>query len=1809
MSEHSFEDRLASYLDDYFRVNPPKPGDILAVKFHSSTLTDRFTNAFLKLCDKEGPPVGRDSEDRAVVPVYSSPDGALAHVARVVPSSHEGPLSHHEVTQGFATRLRNEVSESVHDGNPRAALMIMEDRAVLDTLEASEELFSEDGPLGFEDFRTHLLDPETCESAPGRAVLGAVNDVIESELADPDDPQVLETLCKLRDAVDDRNEEQLADLVSELPGFIREDLFRGDWFGKTESEEDLRSAAQQTLEDNQKHASEIQRAFQVGRDTTASLESNYERQFVEEVMQSSDWRRVSHADARKFTKTEPTPQFEDLEVDVDLLRVYSHGEDDSRLERSIIGVPDTGQIKITLKFTADLDGVPMEILGADGDAIADPAIDGSKVDSILKNLPADQSTFAVFNLYVGKETTSGTPTHQFKIAAVPEWFFHASESVSWDIDVHDEHLVAHGVDEMVLDPPESFSTEDEEREVRLTSAEGTSVVLDAPLRLVPDAGSFDERLPFTISPPDKGRPVPAAITLEIPEPETSEVTLPLMLSAMTDPDNWADKRLLLPEKLEVDTDQGKIHTPGAGGIGLEEEALLLLQAEAQMVEEGSIHPRKVRGEKVGPGSLDDDWDHDIPAELASAYEDLFDHFRDGPEIPSTDPWDEETQERVQDVLDAYIDAVAALPSDGPFLGYEILRALGTIRSESVEKVWLTPFHPIMLAYALRVAKWRDKELVPGDHIDGFRSPRFLSALNPTGLLPYRLAEDQGQLLRGIIDEHDALWAVYSPVSAPGSETPQYLDRVVRDKLTSFVEAFPILFRMHPDRTLAINLINMGDLEPFIEGLFGFYGDIDDLDVEPPRILLRVYGGPAHGEALDEFFSEYTESRLRERLEKRNDEIVDTLRSRVTYIHEGPYSDDTHQTAHVTFFRGLLEERMGVMSNSSLPPGLLADGLFPRESIDVKPNKAGTLYTVGFASDPDDTGRIHRIARIANALEAGLRNSSYQPNQALKKDIHSKHRANLADLWEDSLWVIHVQPNVGIDFYIEPGKTQDSEDLVMIHYSDQYDASSPDFDVITSTKHRAPYLEALENALRKADLHDVLNPQDVLSRLVAVDGELALEIHRAKDTKIQELIGFIGGLGFSHHLLTRTASDHVWVPISLREFARHDRSHRGRDEGLLQYRPTGFKSDDLCFVGIPKDPSDDRLQLWVVETKGGSASIKKGRKQVRNAREELEEIFHPDRNFADQQILYGEFGKVVVDLTRRMRNYGVLTAETEETVRERERSLLEGEYEIEFLEDQDGHIGEVVRVREGTLETHVDLDHRVRSIEVPRDAMKVLAGHDAEKALPDLRLDRLAFQLPTETTNAASQSEEAPPESEPDEEEKEQSEEDISGTEPEADQGVGPQPSDTSGPSDSPTTDPGSQTPPDPTPERVAGDHETGDETSEGSEEKDDAPPPDDSELYRLAEAIPELQSSPAPEMTLDKGKLVTDIKEAFDSMGVKVHPPNPTTVSMGPRKLGVDVHPKKGQKIEGILRNLGSLSVHVQAQGEIVGSPDPAEGAVRLEIPHDDPQDIYLREALEALRDEIDDAPLTIPLGVDTRREHYALPLLKERHALIAGATGSGKSNFLSTVVASLAVTHSPDEVALSILDPKGIDFGRFAKLPHVEAGAYHDTPEASTAYLHNVLDEIYPERKELLREAGAANLQEYNQMASEQGFDRLPYLVILIDEYADLIMSLDESQDDFEKAVTRIAQVGRAAGIVMLLATQRPSADIVSGKIKANFPCRISFKLPSNTDSRVILDKPGAENLQGAGDMMAITQSQGELHLQGYRLTPKDAQAVLDLF
>ena len=1881
-----FEARLADWFRDELEANPPQGGQKLLAEFHDVETADAFADSLVKMADEDAYPVQGDEDH--TLPAMLPEGGVPTYLTRVKEDVGENP-DPHEITQGYATRMRNLISNSVQTDEPRAFLMILESDATLDTLEASEQLFGDEGILDLEDFRQTILDPSTCDTKPGKALLGALDSVLEENSVYTADVSVLDTLVQIRDAIDNRDAETLPSLIADLPEFIQEDYISEDWFSQKEDQDTIQESAEKFLEENRSHAAQLRRAHQTGTDTESKLRSTYEEEFVRKVLDAPTWKDLKHTESEKYKQEVTKRQFRKLEVTATDHRIYSPTEADET-RRSVIGLPDEGTIKLTAEFSADLEETPFEFIGPDGDDVGSLSKYENRVTATLDDIPTGEPTFARFNFYVGKKTTSGKPTHQFDLAAVPRWFYDATDDVTLDIDVDEEEFIRHGDDEIRLVPPQrlDFDYQQSEKEVELTGSTDRTIEFTEPLLINPSPPETVERVGFLLAPPDE-IPINIVFLTEVSTAETEEIVFPLMLAAISDPNRWAVDDLKLPESLSIDTDRGEIYTATEEGIRIEEEALELVQIEEEIVREGVPYQRTVDSDEHGAGTVVES-DQIEYAPLQEAYSNLFDHFNDRNRTPSTDPWDSKTQQLVADVLDAYQGAIEAVGEQPSFEEYEPLRGLGMIHSTTTDKTWLTPFHPVKLAYALRIAHWRDETLCENGHTGGFRSERFTEKFNSSGLLPYIVPSDgNDMLLRGIQYGRNSLWSVHSPVDSPGSVTPEYMERVVRDKLDTFVKSFPMLFKLHASRTLEINLINQGDLRPVVKGLYEFYKRIEKGPFEPPQILLRIYGGPSEGEALDRFFGENRKSRLRTQLEKKNDEIVDLLRSNVMYVMRDEYTSESHEEAHLTFFRGLLTEEPGLTEVDDLQSSLHLGGLLPQESINVREGQSGTVYSVGFGYDGSG-GDIGEVARLANTLEAGKKNGNYLPDHILKKTIKSSHKANLRELWDDSLWVVHVQPNVDLDFYTESRSEIGSDDgMVMIHYSDQYDSSSPNYDVITSTTKRQPYLTALRRTLSDGEIVDHLNPERVLSTLIAVDGEIALELQRGNDTSIVEKVGFAGGLALSRRLLQQSFDEeYAWIPLSLNELARHDRSTRGSGPGLLQYEDYNPASDDLCMVGVPTDPRRRDLKLWIVETKGGTSSIKKGREQVQGALTELQSIFHPDVNYSDHDLLYSEFGKIVIDVARRMHSYDVLTDEEIDVISEASESLREGEFDVSFLTDANGHVGEVIRVRSGDLRTNLGLSESVRSIEVPLKVMNLLEDDDIEATLPDLNLKHLEFDIDSkastggvttprqgmesagsgqqiQSTSSENQDNQAPggvgdespgsesiettrpsdtrtdpaetqeaetnPKNPQENTDQQQVETETKASENTADSDG--ESTETASIEDTMSLDSGksvasneksahkserrsensekqSDSIQEPTESHSVSDSEaatkTGEETSTESESEQPTAEVESTVSSSMVDRVLEqMETSPEPDTSVDRSKLVSDLKREFESLGVEIHPPNPSTISIGPRKIGVNVHPKEGQTVEEIMRKLNSLSVHIQAGGQIVGQPIPSKGAVRLEIPHNDPTDVMLREGLEALGSDLD-SPVTIPLGIDTENTHHALSMLEEKHALVGGATGSGKSNFLSTIATSLAILNDPDEVKLSILDPKGVDFGRFESLPHVRRGTYLDTPEECTSYLLDLLRDDLPDRKARLKESGFTSVSELNEYADEMGHEQMPYHVIIIDEFADLIMSLSDGKDEFEDAVTRLAQVGRAHGYVIFLATQRPSADIVSGKIKANFPCRISFRLPSNTDSRVILDKPGAEDLQGAGDMIALTQD-GQLNLQGYRLTPKDAIAVRD--
>ena len=306
---------------------------------------------------------------------------------------------------------------------------------------------------------------------------------------------------------------------------------------------------------------------------------------------------------------------------------------------------------------------------------------------------------------------------------------------------------------------------------------------------------------------------------------------------------------------------------------------------------------------------------------------------------------------------------------------------------------------------------------------------------------------------------------------------------------------------------------------------------------------------------------------------------------------------------------------------------------------------------------------------------------------------------------------------------------------------------------------------------------------------------------------------------------------------------------------------------------------------------------------------------------------------------------------------------------------------------------------------------------------------------------------------------------------------------------------------------------------------------------------------------------------------------------------GPDGKPRRRKvKVSKIMALQDDLALALAASPIRVEAPVPGRSVVGIEVPNTKVALVSLRNAMESRAFRGLDSKLRIALGQDVAGQSVVADLGQMPHLLIAGATGSGKSVCINAITACLLLNNTPDDLRVIMVDPKMVELTMFNGIPHLVAPVITSVEEVVRAlrWVTSQMDERY----RLFSRAGARNLDAYNRSKSARGEDKLPYMAVLIDELADLMMV---APDEIERSVCRIAQLARATGIHLVIATQRPSVDVVTGLIKANFPARISFAVTSQIDSRVILDTGGAEKLLGRGDMLYMSSDSSKLlRLQG---------------
>lgn len=354
-----------------------------------------------------------------------------------------------------------------------------------------------------------------------------------------------------------------------------------------------------------------------------------------------------------------------------------------------------------------------------------------------------------------------------------------------------------------------------------------------------------------------------------------------------------------------------------------------------------------------------------------------------------------------------------------------------------------------------------------------------------------------------------------------------------------------------------------------------------------------------------------------------------------------------------------------------------------------------------------------------------------------------------------------------------------------------------------------------------------------------------------------------------------------------------------------------------------------------------------------------------------------------------------------------------------------------------------------------------------------------------------------------------------------------------------------------------------------------------------------------------KGQRVIEILNSFDI------PSELINIHIGPSVTKFEIKPDRGVKISKILGLSNDIKMELAAKSIRIEAPIPGLNAVGIEIPNVESIPVQMIELFKNVPSKMKNSPLLIALGKDLMGHTIFCELNKMPHLLIAGATGSGKSVCMNAIISSLLMRHRPDEVKIMLIDPKRVEFLPYKDIPHLFWPVIDDSNLAANALKRVVA--IMEERYELLAKSGVRNLEGYNEKtiewnktcSEEEKRELLTYMVVIIDELADLMVVAGK---DVETSIQQITQKARAAGIHLIVATQRPSTDVITGVIKANIPSRIAFSVASQVDSRTILDAKGAEDLLGNGDMLyAPIGTLNPIRLQGVFIKDDEINKLTD--
>ena len=384
---------------------------------------------------------------------------------------------------------------------------------------------------------------------------------------------------------------------------------------------------------------------------------------------------------------------------------------------------------------------------------------------------------------------------------------------------------------------------------------------------------------------------------------------------------------------------------------------------------------------------------------------------------------------------------------------------------------------------------------------------------------------------------------------------------------------------------------------------------------------------------------------------------------------------------------------------------------------------------------------------------------------------------------------------------------------------------------------------------------------------------------------------------------------------------------------------------------------------------------------------------------------------------------------------------------------------------------------------------------------------------------------------------------------------------------------------------------------------------DDNKDYKLP-SIELLNKPKKKNLSVNKSKISETaevLKSVFRDFGIDGHV---VTAHVGPAVTQYEMEIKAGTKLSKILGIHREIALALAAKDVRVQAPIPGKKTVGIEIPNAQTAMVSVREILETIKPEDDEKKLLVAFGQDIMGNSVTWQINKTPHMLVAGSTGSGKSVCINSLIVSMLMRTRPDEVKLVLVDPKKVELSMYNGVPHLLAPVVTDARKANIA-LKKIVVEM-ERRYDLFESSGTKNIEGYNKLVDKKNEEdpslnmkRLPFIVVIIDELADLMMVAAKEVED---SIMRITQMARAAGIHLIVATQRPSTDVITGVVKANIPTRVAFAVSSQIDSRTILDMVGAEKLLGKGDMLFLPQGENvPIRVQGTFISDDEIKAVVD--